>query len=182
MQEWADSYDGGAEKDHEFHSGLVEQRLPGVADWKPWHTCMWTNIREGINTPCALDSGHRDLLDKAAAEVYNIALHTPVSVRLSQHVETYVSYTGDMGVEMGIPDFRLVGASHDRMLPDWCLRQIPPMDVDPGVQQDDVDGPLAAASDGEQGAGREGAPPQRRNEADSYLYPAPSQLQPCKMC
>ncbi len=79
-----------------------------------------------MNPPAALGSGHRTLASKVAAEVFKMALQEPFGKPLRRHADTFVSFTSDMGVELGIPDFAVSGQSDciEQLLPSWFHREL----------------------------------------------------------
>ncbi len=92
------------------------------AEWHPFLDTLRKNIRLHINPPAALGSGHRGLADKAAAEVYKWALQQPFGTKLQHHANSYVAFTTDMGVEVGLADFIVPTAGVDGLLPSWVHR------------------------------------------------------------
>ncbi len=120
----------------EGEAGAESDTLPFSAaplpEWVPWLRTIITSIREHINPPTALGSGHRALADKAAAEVYKWALQEPMGAPLASHASSYVSHTSDMGVELGLPEFTIPDDGIERLLPGWMHRaglQPEPLDV-----------------------------------------------------
>ena len=140
--------------------------------WVDFLSVLKDNIREHVNPPAAMGSGHRSLVDKVACEVYKWHLQLPVSADLSAHASSYVAFCSDMGVELSIPDFQ-VNDSIAGLLPDWLKRglrdvdedahadvlpvPVPPMPAEaaqlampdgPHVAEDvDIDGPCLSDSD-----------------------------------
>ena len=125
--------------------------------WVPWLKIICSSIREHIHPPVALASGHRGLADKTAAEAFKFHLQTSRKVPLKRIADTELSQTGDMGVEMGIPDFRI--KSHESLLPVWVQNLDTSLDVEaiseeqlpsqPDIEEGSgsLDGPMLAASD-----------------------------------
>jgi hypothetical protein len=101
--------------------GIVALSTVPFPEWVPWLRTIHSNIREHINPPSCLGSGHRALADKAAAEVYKWALQEPLGAPLSAHSSSYISHTSDMGVELGLPEF-IVPEGVERLLPGWLHR------------------------------------------------------------
>lgn len=158
-----------------------DAQLPCPPEWQVCHHILKTNIFEVISTPCALGSGHRGLPDKVCAEVYKMALNTPPSISLSQMASTFTAYTGDMGVEMGIPDFRISEACNS-LLPPWIVSRDSIMDVEVDAQEPDVDGPLRQTAHlmvlvlPQVPVGMQPTAPTRR-----ICFPGPSLLPDCSM-
>lgn len=90
------------------------------AEWAPWLQTIRQNVRHHINPPAALGSGHRALSDKAAAEAYKWSLQEAFGNKLRCHAESFVSYTTDMGVELGLADFAVNDL--EGLLPRWVHR------------------------------------------------------------
>jgi hypothetical protein len=90
-------------------------------EWEPWLQALCENIRQHVNPPAALGSGHRSLSDKVAAETYKWSLQEGFGKDLSAHAQSYISYTSDMGIELGIADFAVPGGAA-RLLPNWVHR------------------------------------------------------------
>ena len=103
------------ERDDDADAVLPTAPLP---EWMTWLQTLKDGVREHIHPPAAMGSGRRSLADKAASEVYKWQLQTPPVVKLSEHASSYVAHCSDMGVELGLPDFRVAG-SVDSLLPEW---------------------------------------------------------------
>lgn len=117
-----------------------------LSQCQPATRVLAASVRELISPPAALGSGHRGLADKASAEVYKWALHSFPGQPLADHAMSYIAHCGDMGVEMGLPDFELIGPV-ETLLPKWMERQPLHPDLDLEMRQgcfSDVDGPLAS--------------------------------------
>jgi hypothetical protein len=111
-----DMHDVSELRDAYVHLKFDSEPLP---EWKEWLRCIRSNIYEHINPPMALGSGHRALSDKTAAECFKLRLQTDASVDLDAVARSFASQSGDMGLEMGMPAFRV--ASQDSLLPDWAI-------------------------------------------------------------
>ena len=86
--------------------------LSPADDWLPHLRVLSSEVREHINPPAALGSGHRSLMDKASAEVYKWALQTPAGASMETQASSYIAHTSDMGVEIGLPDVQFDGPVH----------------------------------------------------------------------
>ncbi len=91
-------------------------------EWLPWLRTIRENIRRHVNPPAALGSGNRGLAGKASAEIYKWSLQEPFDRNLSAHARTYASFTSDMGVELGLPDFVVPEDGVEKLLPTWVHR------------------------------------------------------------
>ena len=143
--------------DQEAHYKLIEQ-------CKPWLQILLRNIREYINPPGALGSGHRGLAHKAGTFVYALHLQTAAHVPLQQQADSYQSHTADMGIELGFPNLHLSDRGIDGLLPDWIERMSPDVvchvngpaalavekESDGELQVDGIDGAIVPHSDDEE--------------------------------
>ena len=85
----------------------------------------------------------------------------PESKRLSSHACSYISHSGDMGVELGIADFSLRDGDYESLLPSWHERAAPmPLDVEiqSDMDGDDVDGDVQSLGSGPVGEAAAAAP------------------------
>ena len=69
------------------------------------------------NNPVALDPGCRSLVHKVAHLSFATALHTAPG-HMQRLMDSVVSHTADMGVELGIPDFT-ISSGIEEVLPPW---------------------------------------------------------------
>ena len=95
-----------------------------------------------MNPPAALANGHQALPDKVAAEVYKVHLQCPPEVRMKDVGDSVRGTTSDMGVEMGLPSFRLRNGDPTTMLPSWVEShgdKIPDVDIDVDPPADEAD-------------------------------------------
>ena len=102
--------------------------------WKEWHATVLDNIREHIDPPAALGSGHRGLAHKCSCVAYTWALqeHDPSDL---EHIgRSFETHTPDLGVEAGVPRFWMQGKTGaSSLLPDWLLERfekLPNLDTD----------------------------------------------------
>ena len=95
-------------------------------------------FHEHVCVPMALGSGYTSIADKASALLHSHTLESPTINSLSHVLGSYVSYTTDLGTEVGLPAFQV--RSLRSMLPQWYL----PEELD--VEEDepiDVNGPAS---------------------------------------
>ena len=64
-------------------------------------------VREHVNLPASLASGHLALSDKVSGEAWKMRLQTEDKPgALAEHASTYWAMASDMGTKLGIPDFQ----------------------------------------------------------------------------
>lgn len=146
----ADGIARAAQADILLEAGGCCEAEPPEPDWVPWLQSIRRHVRQHVDVPSALTTGHRGLAHKCAALVFKWSLTAPAHMPLKRYAESFISSTGDMGTELGIPDLSL--EDHDGLLPGWMDRGSFSLDIegcDGPLQQgradelsDDVDGPL----------------------------------------
>ena len=104
-------------------------------DWKDDLRVIRNSMQEHVMVPLAIGAGHRSLPHKCGRVAYGLALVSDPAVAIESNQDpvddisaSTVSHTGDMGVEMGIPDFRVEKASG--LLPPWIDRSSLGPDID----------------------------------------------------
>ena len=126
---------------------LVE--VAGIHPLDAWVPCLKIirdKIREHINPPAALGSGHRNLHDKCASEVHKIYVQKPpilsttmplmpLGNQIGKLLLMYLANCSDMGCELSIPDFEHEGAG--AFLPEW-VNQNP---HEPDIEMEELDSP-----------------------------------------
>lgn len=127
----------------DWHS---EEPLP--PRWGEWHARILANIKEHIDPPAALGSGHRGLGHKCSCVAYMWALqvHDPTCLR---HIgDSFETHTPDLGVEAGVPRFWLnsktaVDRGASELLPDKLLERFEKaldldIEAEPPIEDDDA--------------------------------------------
>lgn len=87
-----------------------------VEEWVPWLKQIGSSMREHIHPPADLQSGFEGLSHKAAAMSWSLSMECSSREALRQVVRSFVSFTTDMGVELGLSDLQ---QPVDRFLPSW---------------------------------------------------------------
>ena len=113
----------------------IDTHIP-LDSWKPWLSSIQRTIVEHVNPPAAMGSGGRSLQDKCIAEVHKWTLQLPPSTSILEHSSTYCAHCGDLGTEMGVPDFET--SDHNKLLAPWMNRNPIVADVGEGDHEADV--------------------------------------------
>jgi hypothetical protein len=103
----------------EFVRGMLEYQLADHAEPKYWvdiesipcilieHVRLLARrMRAHTHTPVVVASGFQSLVHKISATLHCFYLARPVLERLAAFLDTFVSFTTDMGCEFGFADFR----------------------------------------------------------------------------
>ena len=98
--------------------------------WKPWLACIKEHVREHINPPAALTSGHKTVVHKAAARLWGWGLQQfKPKEQLEEYRESFVSHCSDLGVEASLPKCYVESAMG--LLPSWfCAESGLDLDID----------------------------------------------------
>ena len=90
------------------------------------------NIREHVDLPSATSSGQRAVAHKCAALIWKWRLPLPADLPLRRLLQSFASYTGDGGPEIGIPTFYVEDPV--TLLPHWHLGN--QSDMQPDAEDD----------------------------------------------
>lgn len=88
--------------------------------WHPWLKTLKAEIQRHVNPPMAMGDGCKSLADKCAVEAHKWYLQKPLEEPLIEEARRYACHCGDVGTEIGTPDFQL--EVHEELLPEWVSR------------------------------------------------------------
>jgi hypothetical protein len=96
--------------------------------------CILHSVRTHVNVPAALGLGRATLVDKAAALAHAWFLETPSMAAMTTSTCNVVSFTTDMGTEMGLSALPMFGSHADaQLLPQWMRVTALDFEMDIGV-------------------------------------------------
>ena len=103
------------------------------------HTILLHGIRRHDNVPVALGRGATQLADKVSALLHAWCLECSDRPSLRRFLNSFHSFTTDMGTELGVSRFHYAGLDQESMMPEWLRKPIPDVLVDNGgdISEDD---------------------------------------------
>ena len=102
-----------------------------LPEWKPWLQTIAECVHVHVNMPAGMGVGHRALAHKAECKAFGWALQVPKGPgTVNTHARSYAATTGDMGTELGLPQFAVDNRSAASLLPPWMDMNVLPPDVD----------------------------------------------------